>query len=199
VSERNLHGGVTASQSASPSAGSFLPRFTDAFPWTEAPRYLIRNRDAVFGQLVTRRLKSMGIRDRPTAPRPPWQNGCVERLIGSIRRECLDHLIVLGEAHPHRSRRLLLQRAADAPVTEQRRPNPSTDPPDRSNHSRAHARWPAPPILSDVVSGSDRPRPFCGSEPHCTTVPDPVGAAQVMLLAPANLELLAAILHGRNG
>ena len=82
-----------------PTAEWIARQITDAFPWTESPRYLVRDRDAVYGQVVTRRLKSMGIRDRPTAPRSPWQNGYVERLIGSIRRECLDHVVVLGEAH----------------------------------------------------------------------------------------------------
>jgi len=62
-------------------------------------RYLIRDRDRIYGIVVTRRLRSMGIRDRPTAPASPWQNGVAERLIGSIRRECLDHIIVLGEVH----------------------------------------------------------------------------------------------------
>jgi len=52
-----------------------------------------------YGETFTRRLRSMGIRDRPTSPRSPWQNGYAERLIGSIRRECLDHIIVLGERH----------------------------------------------------------------------------------------------------
>ncbi len=92
---RILSFGVTSH----PTADWIARQITDAFPWTEAPRYLIRDRDAVYGQVVTRRLKSMGIRDRPTAPRSPWQNGYVERLIGSIRRECLDHIVVSGEAH----------------------------------------------------------------------------------------------------
>src|SRR6266436_3161810 len=86
--------------SSHPTAAWILRQITDAFPWTEAPRYLIRDCDAVYGQVVTRRLKSIGIRDRPTAP--PWQNGYVERLIGSIRRECLDHFVVFGEAHLRR-------------------------------------------------------------------------------------------------
>ena len=63
------------------------------------PRYIIRDRDRVYGELFKRRLRSMGIRDRPTAPRSPWQNGHAERLIGSIRRECLDHVGVFGERH----------------------------------------------------------------------------------------------------
>jgi transposase InsO family protein len=56
----------------------------------------------IFGAIVTRRLRAMGIRDEPTASASPWQNGVAERLIGSIRRECLDHIIVLGEAHLRR-------------------------------------------------------------------------------------------------
>lgn len=74
-------------------------QITEAFPWNEAPRYLIRDRDRIFGAIVRRRLRAMGIRDKPIAPASPWQNAFAERLIGSIRRECVDHLIVLGEAH----------------------------------------------------------------------------------------------------
>jgi len=55
-----------------------------------------------YGSVVTRRLRAMGIRDKPTAPASPWQNGFAERLIGSIRRECVDHIIVLGEMHLRR-------------------------------------------------------------------------------------------------
>jgi transposase InsO family protein len=74
----------------------------EAFPWGESPRYLIRDRDAVYGEVVKRRLRGLGIRDRPIAPRSPWQNACIERLIGSARRECIDHVIVLGESHLRR-------------------------------------------------------------------------------------------------
>jgi len=74
-------------------------QLTEAFPWNEAPRYMIRDRDCIYGAVVTRRLRAMGIRDKPIAPASPWQNGFVERLIGSIRRECVDHIIVLDEAH----------------------------------------------------------------------------------------------------
>ncbi len=63
------------------------------------PRYLIRDRDGAYGEVFIRRVRSMGIRDRPTSPRSPWQNACAERLIGSIRRECLDYVVVLGERH----------------------------------------------------------------------------------------------------
>ena len=64
---------------------------------------MIRDRDRIYGAIVTRRLRAMGIRDKPIAPASPWQNGFAERLIGSIRRECLDHVIVLGEAHLRRT------------------------------------------------------------------------------------------------
>src|SRR6202051_2306681 len=81
----------------------WVPRqITEAFPWDEAPRYVIRDRDRIYGAIVTRRLRAMGIRDKPIAPASPWQNGFAERLIGSIRRECLDHIIVLGEEHLRR-------------------------------------------------------------------------------------------------
>ena len=85
--------------SSNPTAEWIARQITEAFPWDAAPRYIIRDRDAVYGVAVTRRLRAMGIRDRPIAPRSPWQNGHVERLIGSMRRECLDHVVVLGERH----------------------------------------------------------------------------------------------------
>lgn len=85
-----------------PTAEWIARQVTEAFPWDTAPAHLIRDRDAAYGEVFRRRLRSMGIRDRPTAARSPWQNGYVERLIGSVRRECLDHLIILNEAHLHR-------------------------------------------------------------------------------------------------
>src|SRR3984893_215149 len=87
---------------ANPTAEWVARQITEAFPWDEAPDYLIRDRDRIYGTIVTRRLRAMGIRDKPTAPASPWQNGFVERLIGSIRRECVDHIVVLGEAHLRR-------------------------------------------------------------------------------------------------
>ncbi len=83
----------------SPTADWIARQITEAFPWESAPTDLIRDRDRVFGSVVRQRLRAMGIRDKPIAPRSPWQNGFAERLIGSIRRECLDHVIVYGEAH----------------------------------------------------------------------------------------------------
>jgi transposase InsO family protein len=86
-----------------PTAEWVAGQITEAFPWDEAPDYLIRDRDRIYGgSVVMRRLRAMGIRDKPTAPASPWQNGFAERLIGSIRRECVDHIIVLGEMHLRR-------------------------------------------------------------------------------------------------
>jgi Integrase core domain len=94
---------------AHPTAEWIAQQITEAFPWNEIPRYLIRDRDGIYGAAVTRRLRAMGIRDKPIAPGSPWQNPYVERLIGTIRRECLDHVIVFGEAH---LRRILSRYAA---------------------------------------------------------------------------------------
>src|SRR5450830_423304 len=85
-----------------PTAEWIARQLTEAFPWNEAPPYLIRDRDRIYGTVVTRRLRAMGIRDRPTAPGSPWQNGFAERLIGSMRRECVDHFVVWSEAHLRR-------------------------------------------------------------------------------------------------
>ena len=87
---------------ANPTAEWIARQLTEAFPWDDAPRYLIRDRDRIYGGIVTRRMRAMGIRDKPTALASPWQNGFAERLIGSIRRECVDHFVALGETHLRR-------------------------------------------------------------------------------------------------
>jgi transposase InsO family protein len=87
--------GVTAH----PTSEWLARQLTEAFGWEPAPKYLIRDRDGAYGEIFKNRLRAMGIRDRPTSPRSPWQNGCAERVIGSIRRECLDHVVVFGERH----------------------------------------------------------------------------------------------------
>jgi transposase InsO family protein len=87
--------GVTAH----PSAEWIARQLTEACGWNEPPRYIIRDRDGAYGEAFTRRLTAMGIRDRPISARSPWQNGLVERLIGSIRRDCLDHVVIFGERH----------------------------------------------------------------------------------------------------
>src|ERR1700756_2977844 len=74
---------------AHPSAEWLARQLTEAYGWQQTPRYIIRDRDRVYGGVFARRVRAMGIRDRPIAPRSPWQNGCAERLIGSIRGGCL--------------------------------------------------------------------------------------------------------------
>ena len=85
-----------------PTAEWLARQITEAFPWDTAPKYLVRDNDREFGAAFKNRVRAMGIRDRPTSFRSPWQNGHVERLVGSIRRECTDHIIVFNEAHLRR-------------------------------------------------------------------------------------------------
>jgi Integrase core domain len=82
-----------------PTAEWIAVQITEAFGWEAAPRYLLRDRDRVYGGIVVQRVRAMGIRDRPSAPQSPWQNGYCERAIGSIRRDCLDHVVVFDEWH----------------------------------------------------------------------------------------------------
>ena len=98
ISFRLLYG-LLILHHAHPTAEWISRQLTEAYGWNVEPRYIIRDRDAVYGDVFIRRLRAMGIRDRPTAARSPWQNGYCERAIGSIRRECLDHVVVFGERH----------------------------------------------------------------------------------------------------
>jgi hypothetical protein len=85
-----------------PTAEWLARQITEAFPWTSAPAYLVRDNDCAYGNVFTAWLRAMGIRDRPISPQSPWQNGHAERLIGTLRRECLDPMIIFGEAHLRR-------------------------------------------------------------------------------------------------
>jgi transposase InsO family protein len=85
-----------------PTAEWLARQIVEAFPWGTAPTYLVRDNDGAYGWTFTSRIRAMGIRDRPIAPRSPWQNPCVERLIGTLRRECLDHVLIFGEQHLQR-------------------------------------------------------------------------------------------------
>ena len=87
---------------ANPTAAWTAQQVIEAFPFEETPRYVIRDRDSIYGEHFKRRVKGMGIEEVVIAPRAPWQNPHAERLIGSIRRECLDHVIILNEAHLRR-------------------------------------------------------------------------------------------------
>ena len=85
-----------------PTAEWLARQITEAFPWTSAPAYLVRDNDRACGHVFTSRVRAMGIRDRPISPGLPWQNGCAERLIGTLRRECLDQVVIFSEMHPRR-------------------------------------------------------------------------------------------------
>jgi transposase InsO family protein len=85
---------------AHPTAEWIAQQITEAFPCDKVP--LISDRDRIYGVAVTRRLRAMGIRDKPITAGSPWQNSFTERLIGTIRRECVDHIVVLGDAHLRR-------------------------------------------------------------------------------------------------
>jgi transposase InsO family protein len=93
-----VHFNVTAH----PSAQWTAQQIVEAFAFDTAPRYLLRDRDSIYGDTVQRRIRSLAIEEVITAPRSPWQNPFVERVIGSIRRDCLDHVIVLNERHLRR-------------------------------------------------------------------------------------------------
>jgi transposase InsO family protein len=91
---RILHFGVTAH----PTAEWTAQQLREAFPWETVPRYLLRDRDRIFGDDFTKQVKDIGLKEVLSAPRSPWQRAYIERLIGTLRRECLDHVIVLNEA-----------------------------------------------------------------------------------------------------
>ena len=109
--------GVTAH----PTAEWIANQLTEACGWEQIPSYLIRDRDGAYGEIFIRRVRSIGIRDRPTSPRSPWQNAYAERLIGSIRRECIDHCHIWRTPSASRTAVVhdLLQRRANSPVIEQ--------------------------------------------------------------------------------
>ncbi len=115
------------STTAHPTAAWIARQLNEAVGWDRAPRSIIRDRDGAYGEVFKRRLRAMGIRDRSIAPQSPWQNGTCERLIGSIRRDCLDHVVIFGErhlrhvlqsyAHYHNQVRTHLSLGKDAPVS----------------------------------------------------------------------------------
>ncbi|MGA8990597.1 MAG: integrase core domain-containing protein, partial [Rhodoplanes sp.] len=150
VERRDL---VWINVTANPTAEWIARQITEAFPWNEAPRYLIRDRDGVYGAAVTRRLRAMGIRDKPIAPGSPWQNGFAERLIGSIRRECVDHIVALGEGH---LRRVLQSYARYYNGSRTHRALNKDAPPSSSNrepryhHLTTSPRRASPPILQNL-------------------------------------------------
>jgi putative transposase len=95
---RVIHFNVTAH----PTAEWTLQQLREAFPIEQVPRYLLRDRDNIFGSEFRKEVKALGIEEVLSAPRSPWQRAYVERVIGTIRRECLDHVIIFHEAALHR-------------------------------------------------------------------------------------------------
>src|SRR6202158_2225815 len=85
-----------------PTAAWLSQQVVEAFPWDTAPSFLLRDRDAFYGSVFSKRVAAMGIAEVVTAPRSPWQNAYVERVIGSIRRECLDQVVIFNERHLQR-------------------------------------------------------------------------------------------------
>jgi len=90
---------INVNVTAHPTSQWTAQQIREAFPWDTTPRYLIRDRDRTYGKVFQARLQAMSIEELLVAPRSPWQNPFVERVIGTIRRDCLDHVVVLGESH----------------------------------------------------------------------------------------------------
>jgi hypothetical protein len=142
---------IRAAVTEHPTAAWLSLQVTEAFPWDTAPRYLLRDRDASYGSEFCNRVQAMGIKEVVTAPRSPWQNAYVERVIGSIRRECLDHIVIFNERHLRRAPLniyRLLPPNAHASLTRQRLPGPTSRHATRDRKSRrlAASQWPASPL-----------------------------------------------------
>jgi len=142
---------VRAAVTEHPNAAWLSRQVTEAFPWDTAPRYLLRDRDASYGSYFCNRVKAMGIKEVVTAPRSPWRNAYVERVIGSIRRECLGHIVIFNERHLRRvlsSVSRLLPTHSNASVARQGLPRPPSDHArqDRKGGRDPTSRWPASPL-----------------------------------------------------
>ena len=129
-----------------PTAEWLARQITEAFPWASAPAYLVRDNDRAYGPVFKSRVRAMGIRDRPISPGSPWQNPYAERLIGTVRRECVDRVLIFGEAH---LRQILSSYAAyyndvRTHLALARAPR-SGSPTDRGHCSHPDLVWAAPP------------------------------------------------------
>ena len=133
-----------------PSAEWLARQITEAFPWASAPAYLVRDNDRAYGQVFTARIRAMGIRDRPIAPASPWQNGIAERLIGTLRRECLDQMVIFSEPH---LRRIL---SAYVAYYNQTRPHLAKCPTVWQHCRHPRSGRATSPICSDIIFGKDR-------------------------------------------
>jgi len=141
-----------------PTAEWLAQQIVEAFPWETAPTYLVRDNDGAYGPVFRRRVRAMGIRDRPISPRSPWQNPYAERLIGTLRRDCLDHVVIFGARH---LRRVLAAYFADYnqtrthPVVRKGCAARSRDPATWSYRHRADFVRPASLLRADMIFGGD--------------------------------------------
>jgi transposase InsO family protein len=121
-----------------PTAGWLSRQLTDAFPWGTAPRFLLRDRDTSYGSVFRKRVEVMGITEVVTAPRSPWQNAYVERVIGSIRRECLDHVVIFNQRHLRCSSHLMwITTTAPGPIFHWTKIVRTLDPSSRPHAARS--------------------------------------------------------------
>jgi transposase InsO family protein len=142
-----------------PTAEWLARQITEAFPWASAPAYLVRDNDGAYGHVFTSRVRAMGIRDRPISPGSPWQNGIAERLIGTVRRECLDRLLIFGESHLPASACFVcgvLQSDAHSLGITERCALASSRPTIWRHCGHSHIGRAAPPIRPDMIFGKDR-------------------------------------------
>jgi transposase InsO family protein len=138
-----------------PTAAWTAQQVIEAFPEETAPRYLVRDRDAIYSDVFRRRVAGMDIREVVSAPSSPWQNPYAERLIGSLRRECLDHIIILSQTH---LRRVLTRYAA---YYHRARTHPLTFRAPMA-HEQAHSPRVTPPYRFLVTSPAPRSRRYEG-------------------------------------
>ena len=142
-----------------PTAEWLARQITEAFPWTSAPTYLVRDNDRAYGHVFTSRVRAMGIRDRPISPGSPWQNGFAERLIGTLRRECLDQMTHLWRGAPAASSfRLcgILQSNAHAPGITERCTVTTSCPTVWRDRRHSRPGWTTSPIRPDMIFGKDK-------------------------------------------
>ena len=141
-----------------PTAEWLAQQIVEAFPWDTAPTYLVRDNDGAYGAVFTRRVRAMGIRDRPTSPRSPWQNPYAERLIGTLRRDCLDHVVIFGARHLRWVMAAvfrLLQQDAYAPVVRKRCAARPSDPAAWSHYHCVDFVRTASLLRADIIFGRD--------------------------------------------
>ena len=153
---RILHFGVTAH----PTAEWTEQQLREAFPWDTAPRYLLRDRDSIFGHDFVEQVKAMGIKEVLSAPQLPRQRAYVERVIGTFRRECPDHVIAFNEASPYRQVRLLSRTitSLNSPLVGQRHTAGAAGAADRIwRHHRDTATRGSSPFATSDAQPESRP------------------------------------------